>query len=285
MPSEPRQDSYSQTLFEGLPEFEPGWVWLVGGGPGDRGLLTLHAVNAIRQADAIVYDALVDETILSFARPDVLVEFAGKRGGRPSPKQQDINLRLIELARQGLRVLRLKGGDPFIFGRGGEEALGLVKAEVPFRVVPGITAGVGGLCYAGIPATHRDVNQSVTFLTGHDQTGTMPAALNWEAIAQGSQVIVMYMAMKPMASIVQKLLDAGRNSKEGAAIVCNATTDKQQVLVADLDTIVEKTHKAGLKPPALFIVGDVVHLRDGLDWLSAATEGKVLVSDPLNLSQ
>ncbi len=285
MPADQNQDTYSQTLFDGLPEFEPGWVWLVGGGPGDRGLLTLHAVNAIRQADAIVYDALIDEAILNFARPDILVEFAGKRGGRPSPKQQDINLRLIELAKQGKRVLRLKGGDPFIFGRGGEEALGLVAAKVPFRVVPGITAGVGGLCYAGIPATHRDTNQSVTFLTGHDQTGTMPAAINWEALAQGSQVIVMYMAMKHMESIVDKLLSAGRDPKEGAAIVCNATTERQQVLVADLGEITEKTKEAGLKPPALFVVGDVVRLRDGLDWLSASVEGKVLVSDPLNSKQ
>ena len=220
MPNSPTQDAYSQILFDGLPEFEPGWVWLVGGGPGDRGLLTLHAVNALRQADAIIYDALVDKTMLSFARPDIIVEFAGKRGGRPSSKQKDINLRLIELAKEGKRVLRFKGGDPFIFGRGGEEALQLVEAGVPFRVVPGITAGIGGLCYAGIPATHRDVNQSVTFLTGHDHTGEMPTALNWDGIAKGSQVIVMYMAMKHLHGITRKLLDAGRDPEEGAAVIC-----------------------------------------------------------------
>ncbi|WP_319531115.1 uroporphyrinogen-III C-methyltransferase [uncultured Cohaesibacter sp.] len=281
MSTEFASDSYSKTLFDGLPEFLPGWVWLVGGGPGDRGLLTLHAVNAIRQADAIVYDALVDEAILSFARPDILVEFAGKRGGRPSPKQTDITLRLIALAKEGKRVLRLKGGDPFIFGRGGEEALGLVEADVPFRVVPGITAGIGGLCYAGIPATHRDINQSVTFLTGHDQTGSMPAALNWDAIAKGSQVIVMYMAMKHLRSITAKLLAAGRDPEEGAAIICNATTPRQAVLVSDLQSIAEETEKSGLKPPALFVVGNVVRMREGLDWLGFAADGKRLTSTPL----
>lgn len=285
MPQSISEDSYSQTLFEGLPEFKSGWVWLVGGGPGDRGLLTLHAVNAIRQADAIVYDALVDETILTFARPDIHVEFAGKRGGRPSPKQADINLRLIELAREGKRVLRLKGGDPFIFGRGGEEALQLVEAGVPFRVVPGITAGIGGLCYAGIPATHRDVNQSVTFLTGHDHTGSMPTALDWDAIAKGSQVIVMYMAMKHLDAISDRLLKAGRRPEEGAAIVCNATTERQQVLVSTLSNIAEETRNSGLKPPALFIVGDVVKLRDGLDWLGTVTEDKILIPDPLGKNQ
>jgi uroporphyrin-III C-methyltransferase len=275
-------DPYSQILFDGLPAFEPGWVWLVGGGPGDRGLLTLHAVNALRQADAIVYDALVDEALLSFARPDVIVEFAGKRGGRPSSKQKDINLRLIELAKEGKRVLRFKGGDPFIFGRGGEEALQLVEAGVPFRVVPGITAGIGGLCYAGIPATHRDINQSVTFLTGHDHTGEMPTALNWDGIAKGSQVIVMYMAMKHLHGITKKLLDAGRDPEEGAAVICNATTPQQEVLTSTLAHIADDALNSSMKPPAIVVIGNVVKLRDGLDWLGFATEGKHLVSDPLH---
>nr|WP_321525909.1 uroporphyrinogen-III C-methyltransferase [uncultured Cohaesibacter sp.] len=274
-------DPYSQILFDGLPAFEPGWVWLVGGGPGDRGLLTLHAVNALRQADAIVYDALVDEALLSFARPDVIVEFAGKRGGRPSSKQKDINLRLIELAREGKRVLRFKGGDPFIFGRGGEEALQLVEAGVPFRVVPGITAGIGGLCYAGIPATHRDINQSVTFLTGHDHTGEMPTALNWDGIAKGSQVIVMYMAMKHLHGITRKLLDAGRDPEEGAAVICNATTPQQEVLTSTLAHIADDALNSSMKPPAIVVIGNVVKLRDGLDWLGFVTMGKQLVSDPL----
>ncbi|WP_319568879.1 uroporphyrinogen-III C-methyltransferase [Cohaesibacter marisflavi] len=283
MLNSPAQDSYSQILFDGLPEFEPGWVWLVGGGPGDRGLLTLHAVNALRQADAIVYDALVDKALLSFARPDIIVEFAGKRGGRPSSKQKDINLRLIELAKEGKRVLRFKGGDPFIFGRGGEEALQLVEAGVPFRVVPGITAGIGGLCYAGIPATHRDVNQSVTFLTGHDHTGEMPTALDWDGIAKGSQVIVMYMAMKHLHGITKKLMDAGRDPEEGAAVICNASTPRQEVLTSTLTHIADDAHNSNMEPPAIVVIGNVVKLRDGLDWLGFANGGKILVSDPLGI--
>src|SRR5262245_61991608 len=179
-----------------LPKFEAGHVWLVGAGPGDPGLLTLHAVNGLEQADVIVYDALVNEDCLAYAHPEATLEYAGKRGGKPSPQQRDISLRLVELAHAGKRVLRLKGGDPFVFGRGGEEALTLVEHGVPFRIVPGITAGIGGLAYAGIPVTHRETNQSVTFLTGHDATGVVPDSMDWASIARGSSVIVMYMAMK-----------------------------------------------------------------------------------------
>ena len=166
------------------PVFEPGWVWMTGGGPGDPGLITLHALNALQQADVIIYDALVDEALLRWARPEARVEYAGKRGGKPSPSQRDISLRLIELARQDMRVLRLKGGDPFVFGRGGEEAQTLVQAGVRLRVIPGISAGIGGLAYAGIPVTHRDVNQSVTFLSGHDRTGLTPSAIDWNRARQ-----------------------------------------------------------------------------------------------------
>lgn len=146
-----------------------------------------------------MHDALVNEDCLKLARPGAALEYAGKRGGKPSAKQRDISLRLVELARAGKRVLRLKGGDPFVFGRGGEEALMLVEHGIPFRIVPGITAGIGGLAYAGIPVTHRDVNHAVTFLTGHDSSGLVPDAINWEAIGKGSPVIVMYMAMKHIA--------------------------------------------------------------------------------------
>ena len=152
------------------PQMQPGWVWLVGAGPGDPGLLTIHAVNALSQADVIVHDALVAPEILSWARPETEVIYAGKRGGKPSAKQRDISLQLVDLARAGKKVLRLKGGDPFVFGRGGEEGQTLVQHGVPIRIIPGISAGIGGLAYAGIPVTHRAVNQSVTFVTGHDET-------------------------------------------------------------------------------------------------------------------
>ena len=195
------------------PVFEPGWVWMTGGGPGDPGLITLHALNALKQADVIIYDALVDPSLLHWARPEAEIEYAGKRGGKPSPSQRDISLRLIELARKNKRVLRLKGGDPFVFGRGGEEAQTLVQAGINIRVIPGISAGIGGLAYAGIPVTHRDVNQSVTFLSGHDRTGLMPSAIDWDGLGRSAQVIVMYMAVKHMPDICQKLIAAGRSPR------------------------------------------------------------------------
>ncbi len=263
-----------------LPDFLPGHVWLVGAGPGDPGLLTLHGANAIRQADVIVYDALVNDDILSLASPDVELHFAGKRGGKPSPKQRDISIKLVELARAGKRVLRLKGGDPFVFGRGGEEALTLVEYQIPFRIVPGISAGIGGLAYAGIPATHRDINHSVTFLTGHDASGVVPDAVDWASVAKGSPVIIMYMAMKHWGNIRDRLIEHGRPSHEPVAFVCNATTHNQRVVESTLEASLADLQEAGIKPPAIVVVGDAVKMRSALDWLGAQ-EGRVLDPDPL----
>lgn len=264
-----------------LPRFEPGWVWLVGAGPGDPGLLTLHAVNALQQADIIIYDALVGEDVLAHANPAATREYAGKRGGKPSPKQRDISLRLIELASDGKRVCRLKGGDPFVFGRGGEEALSLVDAGVPFRIIPGISAGIGGLAYAGIPVTHRDVNQSVTFLTGHDQTGLTPTAIDWNGVAKGAPVIVMYMAMKHLGSITENLINAGRSPNEPLAIICNASLPNQTILETTLGEAVSASAAQNMAPPAMVVLGEVVRLRSALDWMGAM-EGRVLKKDPLN---
>ncbi len=269
----------SDTIFTGLPALEPGTVWLVGAGPGDRGLLTLHAANALRQADVIVHDALVNEDCLKLARPGAVLEFAGKRGGKPSPKQRDISLRLVELARAGQRVLRLKGGDPFVFGRGGEEALTLVENRIPFRIVPGITAGIGGLAYAGIPVTHREVNHAVTFLTGHDSSGLVPDRINWQGIASGSPVIVMYMAMKHIGAIAANLMAAGRSPDEPVAFVCNAATAEQTVLETTLFRAEADVTASGLQPPAIVVVGEVVRLRASLDWIGALG-GRPLVADP-----
>src|SRR5688500_10359581 len=166
-----------------LPRLEPGWVWLACAGPGDPGLASLLTLTAIAEADVIFMDALVSRDFLALARPDADIVDAGKRGGKESPKQDTISRRLINAARKGARVVRLKGGDPFVFGRGAEEALALVRAHIPFRVVPGVTAGIGGIAYAGIPVTHRDTNQSVTFITGHGADGGVPD-LDWAAIAR-----------------------------------------------------------------------------------------------------
>ncbi|WP_299861153.1 uroporphyrinogen-III C-methyltransferase [uncultured Hoeflea sp.] len=265
---------------ENLPEMEAGEVWLVGAGPGDPGLLTLHAANALSQADVIVHDALVNADCLKLARPGALLEYAGKRGGKPSPKQRDISLRLVELARAGQRVLRLKGGDPFVFGRGGEEALTLVEHHIRFRIVPGVTAGIGGLAYAGIPVTHRDTNHTVTFLTGHDASGLVPDRVDWDGVARGSQVIVMYMAMKHIATITSRLIGAGRKPDEPLAFVTDASMPGQNVLETTLERAAEDVAKSGLRPPAIVVVGQVVRLRPALDWMGAAA-GRVLTPDPL----
>lgn len=262
------------------PTLEPGWVWLCGAGPGDPGLLTLHAVNALRQADVVIYDALVQEAILEWA-PQAEHVYAGKRGGKPSAKQRDISLHLVDLARAGKRVLRLKGGDPFVFGRGGEEAQTLVQHQVPIRIIPGISAGIGGLAYAGIPVTHRDVNQSVTFVTGHDQSGNTPGSLNWDAISAGSQVLVIYMGMKHIAQISGKLLAAGRSASEPVAVVTTATTTDQKVLETTLGTIVEDIAAAGMTPPAIICVGASVLMRQVLDWQAMAAGAAPRDLDPL----
>lgn len=250
-----------------LPVMEAGTVWLAGAGPGDPGLLTMHAVNAIRQADVIVYDALVNADCLKLARSDATLEYAGKRGGKPSAKQTDISLRLVELAGQGRKVLRLKGGDPFVFGRGGEEVLTLVKNDIPFRIIPGVTAGIGGLAYAGIPVTHRDVNHTVTFLTGHDSSGVVPDRIDWESVARGSPVIVMYMAMKHIGAISKRLIAAGRAMDEKVAVVCNATTAQQQVVETTLAQVEDDIALTSLSPPAVVVVGAVVGFRDMMNWL------------------
>lgn len=268
----------------GLPVFDAGWVWLAGAGPGDPGLLTLHTVHGLAEADAVVYDALVDNRILALAKPTAELIFAGKRGGKPSPKQRDISDRLIELAREGKRVLRLKGGDPFVFGRGGEEALALVGAKIPFRVIPGVSAGTGGLAYAGIPVTHRETNQAVTFVTGHSAAGDVPDGMDWQAIGKGSPVIVLYMAMKHLGLIAERFLEAGRSPTDPVAVVSNASTPDQRVLETTLARAASDVSAAGMEAPAIICIGEVVRLRQGLDWLGALTEGRILHPDPLSMT-
>lgn len=266
------------------PEFQPGWVWLCGAGPGDAGLLTLHGLNALRQADVIVYDALVQENVMDWARADADRIYAGKRGGKPSAKQADISLRLVELAKAGKRVLRLKGGDPFVFGRGGEEAQTLARNNIPFRIIPGISAGIGGLGYAGIPVTHRDVNQSVTFVTGHDQSGATPTSLDWAAISRGSQVLVIYMGMKHIAQIAGALLKAGRDPADPVAVVADATLESQQVLETTLGRVVDDLEQSDLTPPAIICVGRSVLMRQVLDWQALMRGEPARNLDPLGTS-
>nr|ACN58802.1 uroporphyrinogen-III methyltransferase [uncultured bacterium BLR9] len=261
-----------------LPRLLPGWVWLAGAGPGDPGLASLHTLNAIADADVILSDALVNKTLLKLARPDAEIVDSGKRAGKPSPAQERISRQLVAYARKGARVLRLKGGDPFVFGRGAEEALALVQAGIPFRVVPGVTAGIGGLAYAGIPATHRDTNQAVTFVTGSTAQGAAPD-LDWAAIAKGSPTIVLYMARKHAGEIAAKLIAVGRDANEPAAIVSNASLDGQATIVTTLSDLGQAAGTAD--PPSILVIGENVRLAAGLDWLGAALAGRKLDSDPL----
>ncbi|MBE3640645.1 uroporphyrinogen-III C-methyltransferase [Mangrovicoccus algicola] len=263
------------------PVMQPGWVWLCGAGPGDPGLMTLNALNALNQADVIVYDALVDPRILDWARGDALQIYAGKRGGKPSAVQKDISLRLVDLARDGNRVLRLKGGDPFVFGRGGEEAQTLVQHGVPIRILPGISAGIGGLAYSGIPVTHRDINQTVAFVTGHDQSGETPQSVDWHALARAAQVIVIYMGVKHIGRISAELIAGGRDPADPVAVVTDATTPRQKVLETRLDRVEADIAASDLEPPAIICVGRAVLMRQVLDWQGMAAGAPPRNTDPL----
>ncbi len=245
------------------PVMRPGHVWLAGAGPGDRGHLTLHALCGLIQADVIVYDALVDPGVLELAAPEAVREFAGKRGGRPSIHQGDITARLIALARQDRRVLRLKGGDPYVFGRGAEEVLALVQAGIPFRVIPGLTSGLSGLAAAGIPATVRGVNQAIVLATGHSAEGEPDAiaSLDWEALARLGQPIVLYMAVRTLGEITRRLIEGGMPAATPAAAISQAASDAQQVRTATLGTLAPLLRAEPLPTPAIIVIGEIVALR------------------------
>jgi uroporphyrin-III C-methyltransferase len=263
-------------VFE-LPKFERGSVWLAGAGPGDPGLITLLGLHALQNADVVLYDALANEELLEAARAGAELVYAGKRAGKKSRSQADISRMLVSLARKRKRVLRLKGGDPFVFGRGAEEALVLAGAGIPFRIVPGVTAGIGGLAYAGIPATHRDINHAVTFITGRGSDGK-PPRLDWHSIAKGSPTLVLYMALQYAGEIAAALIAAGRDADEPAAVVCDATLGRQAVRVTTLAGLGEAARTCD--GPAILVIGENVRLREGLDWVGAMA-GAALNSDPL----
>lgn len=245
-----------------LPVLEPGHVWLAGGGPGDPGLLTLDALAGLLQADVIVHDALVDARILALARDEARLEFAGKRGGRPSITQADISQRLIELAHAGERVLRLKGGDPYMFGRAGEETMALATAGVPFRVISGVTAGLAALAAAAIPATMRGINRSIIFTTG--QSADARDGQDWAALARTGQPIVIYMALHNLAAIAEALMRGGLAPETPAALIVSATRGDQNVLVSSLHQIAADAEARGLEPPAIAVVGEIVTQRERL---------------------
>ncbi|MBF0127323.1 MAG: uroporphyrinogen-III C-methyltransferase [Magnetococcales bacterium] len=256
----------------------PGMVLLVGAGPGDPDLLTIGAYKALQVADVVVHDSLVSPEILALIPPTCERIHAGKRGGRPSTCQADISATLVQLAKAGRRVVRLKGGDPYVFGRGGEEAEQLVAESIPFRVVPGLTSGVAGPAYAGIPVTHRDVNANVAFLTGHEYAenpsfldGASASRINWEAVAVAFPVLVLYMAIQNLETVVSRIMQAGRSPDTPVALIRWATTPRQQTLVTTLGQVIGDVHDLGLQPPAVVVIGDVVRYRERLTWFPDET--------------
>jgi uroporphyrinogen III methyltransferase / synthase len=244
-----------------------GQVALVGAGPGDPGLLTARALELIAGADVILYDRLVAPEALAGARPEAELVYVGKEPGRPALPQEEIDARLVRESRAGRRVVRLKGGDPFVFGRGGEEAEALRAAEVPFEVVPGITAGVAAPAYAGIPVTHRAGASAVAFVTGHEDPAKEDSALDWDALARFPGTLVFYMGIGRLAPLTRALVSAGRDPSEPAAVVERGTLPEQRTVLATLATVADEAAAAGVKPPAVTVVGPVAALRERLAWL------------------
>ena len=237
-----------------------GKVYLVGAGPGDPGLMTLKGKALLECADVVVYDALVSPQVLAMINPNAEQINAGKRKGMHSLVQEDITQLLVNKAQSGGCIVRLKGGDPFIFGRGGEEMEELVAAGVPVEVVPGITSGIAAPAYAGIPLTHRNYSSSVTFVTGHEGAGKYRPAVNWQAIAHGSETIVIYMGIHNLPYIIGQLLMAGLSATTPIALIRWGTRPEQEELRGTLETIVRQVEKIGFSAPAIAVIGQVVNL-------------------------
>ena len=259
-----------------------GEVYLVGAGPGDPDLLTLRALKLMQRADVVLYDNLVSAEILALLPPSIERIYVGKRRANHALRQEDINALLVRLAHAGKRVLRLKGGDPFVFGRGGEEIDTLSAQGVRFEVVPGITAALGVAAYAGIPLTHRDYAQSCVFATGHLKNGTMD--LDWPALARPRQTIVVYMGLLGLAELCSKLILHGLPGATPAAVVQQGTTQAQKVVTGTLLTLAEAVAGAGLHAPTLIIVGEVVQLRERLNWFQPTAEDTVAELSPRRTS-
>jgi uroporphyrinogen III methyltransferase / synthase len=243
-----------------------GKVYLVGAGPGDPGLLTLKAKDLIENADVIVYDYLANETFLDYARKDAELIYAGKSGGSHTMKQEDINRLLCEKSLTGLNVVRLKGGDPFIFGRGGEEAQELARAGIAFEIVPGVTSAIAVPSYGGIPLTHRDYTATVAFITGNEDPAKEQSNIDWEKISTGAGTLVFLMGIGNLEAIANELIKHGRSPDTPVAVIHKGTVPEQKSVAGTLGTIASAAKEKGIKPPGIIVVGDVVRLRDELNW-------------------
>lgn len=243
-----------------------GFVSLVGAGPGDPELMTIKGLRRLREADVVVYDALIGTDLLRECRCDAVLVDVGKRAGLHGYTQDAINKLLIEQARRGQRVVRLKGGDPFMFGRGGEEAEALQNAGIAWEVVPGVTSAIGVPAYAGIPVTHRGCASSVAFVTGHEDPNRKQTRINWQALATSVDTLVILMGVERLPQIVEQLVAHGRGADMPVAVIRWGTTVEQETVVGTLSTIVDQVRQAGLTAPATIVVGEVVRLREQLSW-------------------
>lgn len=243
-----------------------GKVYLIGAGPGDPGLLTIKAKTCIETANVVVYDYLAAPFLLNYARPDAEIIYVGKKGGDHTLTQDKINQLLVDKAKEGSDVARLKGGDPFVFGRGGEEAQMLLSHGVAYEVVPGVTSAISAPAYAGIPVTHRDHNSFVSFITGHEDPTKAESSMQWDVYAKSDATLVFLMGVKNLSNIVGKLMEHGKAADTPVALVRWGTTTRQQTVTGTLETIVDEVKKANLKSPAIIVIGHVVSLRDELAW-------------------
>ncbi|CAB1063375.1 Uroporphyrinogen-III methyltransferase (EC / Uroporphyrinogen-III synthase (EC [Olavius sp. associated proteobacterium Delta 1] len=241
-------------------------VYLVGAGPGDPGLITVKGKECIETAEVVIYDYLAAPALLNYAPQDADIIYVGKKGGHHTLSQDEINALIVEKAKAGFRVCRLKGGDPFIFGRGGEEAEVLVAKDIPFEVVPGVTSAVAAAAYAGIPLTHRKLTATLAFVTGHEDPHKESSSIDWESLGRGIGTLVFFMGVKNLPDITQKLIAHGKSPDTPVALIRWGTTPGQQTVTGTLDDIAERVKKAGLKAPAIIVVGDVVQLRENLKW-------------------
>ncbi|MFP7412001.1 uroporphyrinogen-III C-methyltransferase [Priestia filamentosa] len=249
-----------------------GTVYLVGAGPGDPKLITIHGLECIQKADVILYDRLVSEELLKHAKEGAELIFCGKLPGKHGEIQDDIHRTLVEKAEQGKTVTRLKGGDLFIFGRGGEEAEVLAKRDIPFEIIPGITSGIAAPAYAGIPVTYKDKAMSFAIVTGHGREEKGQDTLNWEALAKGIDTIAFYMGVGNLPHIVYKLTEHGRNKETPVAIIHKGTTQEQRTVVGTLATIEEMAKVENVKHPSMIIVGEVVDIREKIQWFNEKGE-------------
>jgi len=243
-----------------------GKVFLVGAGPGDPGLFSLKGLEALKNADVIVYDYLANRSFLKYAKEDVEIIYVGKKGGDHTLPQSKINQLTIEKALEGKNVVRLKGGDPFIFGRGGEEAQEIIRKGITFEIIPGITSAIAVPAYAGIPLTHRKYTQTVAFITGHEDPAKKDSGIEWKKIATGIGTLVFLMGVGNLRNIVDKLIENGRSPRTPVAVIRWGTTPKQRTVTGTLENIISEVEKSGLKPPSIIVVGDVVGLREELRW-------------------